>query len=209
MRPKGTRSLMITISMLQRYFQNLTIATRGAKFLVLTCCLHACNGPAESPAAPTAGAPQAASKTGLLVLSQAVAADVSAQPLCNWPFEDGVPLFPVADQPHQLYFYLAPTGISVVRAMADGALCRFMLRTKGQQVEVISSKQFPLCLSNQAHFSIQSNTIRFDGGKYIQFQMIVVPEGQAFRCTLTWASDKELGFTVRHTSLSKTDKAFD
>ena len=90
----------------------------------------------------------------------------------------------------------------VVIVTAGNTRTTYMLRHDGKQVKVLTSNQYPYCLSNIANFHMNpaGDGFEYDGGRYTVFNFGVVPTGEGFTGVITWDKYKEYGIEVRKRS---------
>lgn len=174
-------------------------------FLFLLLSFTACAGEG-----PSDGSTAAAGKTdsiqpnnteGLLIFSQQATIQGNVpENICRANFEDSTPLFPVGTDPRSRYF-IADTGLYKVMVTAGNSKTSFLLKPrKDGKLELLTSQQFPLCLSGKPNFHMNAtgDGFHYDAGKYAQFDLRVQKSGEGFQVLLSWDESKELGLTVRH-----------
>jgi hypothetical protein len=170
--------------------------------------LLGCNGTSQESGQATVVAGQEESSGGgvtapagggLLVMSTATAAEISPDDLCKVPFPNSATLYPVTDQPDKRYFSISEGKTYVVVLTAGNSRTSFMVQQKGDKLHVLTSAQYPYCLSNAAHFQMQDNgnTFHYDGGKYTTFFFTAIPDGTGFRGELSWNPGMVLGIYCR------------
>lgn len=181
------------------------------KYLILstfTLLLFACASEAQQPQAkekedaiPAAVPGMETSKeTGLLFFSKqaAITAQKDTLNLCSAKFETTVPLFPVGSDPNKRYFEVEK-GVYVVSFNAGNTRTTFMLKANGPRLELMTSAQYPYCLSQQSnfHFNETQDGFIYDGGRYTRFGMTATPTEKGFRVDLFWDQGKQFGLFVR------------
>lgn len=154
---------------------------------------------ADQESAPSGVTAPAASPDGLLVMSTATAAEIGSDDLCKVSFPTSATLFPIADQPDKRYFSISEGKTYAVVLTAGNSRTSFMVQQKNGKLHVLTSAQYPYCLSNAAHFQLQDggNTFHYDGGKYTTFFFTAVPDGAGFRGELSWNPGMVLGMYCR------------
>jgi hypothetical protein len=122
--------------------------------------------------------------------------------LCKVGFETGAPLFPDAQDQYKRTFNIETGSTYVVIISAGNTRSTYMLRQEGKQVKVLTSNQYPYCLSNIANFHVNpaGDGFLYDGGRYTVFNFGVTPTGESFTGVITWDKNKEYGIEVRKRS---------
>jgi hypothetical protein len=174
-------------------------------FIFLLLTLTACAGEGlENNSTGTTGKTdtlQPQTTDALLVFSQQATIQGNVpENICRANFEDSTPLFPVGTDPRSRYF-IADTGLYKVMVTAGNSKTSFLLKPrKDGKLELLTSQQFPLCLSGKANFHLNAtgDGFHYDAGKYTQFDLQVQKSGTGFQVLLSWNESKELGLAVRH-----------
>ena len=173
--------------------------------IILTLFYCSCQNPANEPTQPlidTNPPIQSAvdRQDGLLNFrSTTLKKEDEIIDLCKVGFETGAPLFPDAQDQCKRTFNIEKGSTYVVIVTAGNTRTTYMLRQEGQQVKVLTSNQYPYCLSNIANFHLNAagDSFQYDGGRYTVFNFGVMPTGEGFTGVITWDKYKEYGIAVR------------
>lgn len=175
-------------------------------FFITMICLGGCaNEAAEQQKSPPPGSTAlpateaAAQGPAWLVFSRLpLVKGAEASNMCRPKFDETTPLFPVENDPNRRYFNVQ-SGLYAVVVSAGNSRTNFMLRANNGVLELITSEQYPECLSRKSSFHMNDTGTGFlyDAGKYAKFSMEVQKSDSGFRVDLFWDASKQFGLTVR------------
>jgi hypothetical protein len=117
---------------------------------------------------------------------------------CSASFPEAVLLNPEQSNPLQRYF-LMDDGVYKVSVELGNVLSAYILRKKGDLVEICTSSQYPQCLSKKENFALAADglSFRYNNGKVINFSTALQPNGQFLKMTLEFTNDVQFGISVR------------
>lgn len=176
--------------------------------IILTLLYCSCQNPATEPTQPTADSNTSKQSAvdrqdGILNFrTTTLKKGDEIIDLCKVGFETGAPLFPDPQDQYKRTFNIEKGGTYVVIVTAGNTRTTYMLRQADKQVKVLTSNQYPYCLSNIANFHVNpaGDGFQYDGGRYTVFNFDVVPTGEGFTGVITWDKYKEYGIEVRKRS---------
>ena len=163
--------------------------------LFFLCLLAAC----QSPTPP--GNNGQASPTGVHFQFSTAAPEAGLQEARNWcthSFHEAIRLDAASGNANRRIFALG-SGVHRVVVDAGGQTASFMVKkSAGQIVDVFTSANFPVCLSDRTHFLLQPETgsLHYNNGKLIQFTAQVEERPNGLVVTLEMAPGAGYGFLV-------------
>ncbi len=161
--------------------------------LFLLLLLAAC----QSPTPPAGISPTGTAGARLLLSESAPESGLrDALNWCNHSFREAVRLDAAPGNAKARVFTLG-TGAHRVVVEAGNQTASFILKTAARQaVEVYTSANFPLCLSDRSNFRLDTGNLHYDNGKGIQFSLQLTEYSNGLTITLEMPPDAGYGFLV-------------
>ena len=117
---------------------------------------------------------------------------------CSHKFQEAVRIDAAAGNSNRRFFALG-SGVHHVVVDAGGPSASFMLRKgAGQSIELFTSANYPLCLSDRNHFTIKTDngSLAYNDDRHIQFSAQLAEQNGGYVVILEMAPEAGYGFQV-------------
>lgn len=172
-------------------------------FFALALNLCACQAPerksANTPPESTSSAPPSSGYYFTASKSEMVKGELQDGDWCKGNFSESVVVNPDREDYNKRWFYLG-NGVHKVIVSGSKGASSFMLRKNGERsVEVLTSAQFPMCLSSRKNFDIQDFSTQWgydNHGGGIIYKTGVVADNNWPRIDIYLPPEGSYGMTV-------------
>lgn len=164
--------------------------------LALLAFVISCKEAGKSPDGTQAAAP---SKTeGLFFAFSSQSPDFAKEDYCHLPFSDVAVIQPDPSDVNRRLFALSD-GPHKITVDYGNIVAAFILKKTGNEVDVFTSDNFPMCLSNKVNFSLKDGgtLFHYDNHKHINFDMRLVSLPNGVQVAMEIPVDSTYGIIVR------------
>jgi len=154
-----------------------------------------------SPDPGTAAKPEAVPPASGVHFKFSKAAMETGREMTNWCYHR-FPIAPVINadpvNTNRRYFAMGEGVFQVVILLGSTTASFFLKKSGNETIEILTSNQFPECLSNHVNFTLEANgaSFRYNNQQHIEFTVSAMAMGGGFRVWLEVPPASGYGLTV-------------